>query len=227
MKMVVYKAVFRAAGDDCYDRLYPPECSADTVQLVMFRDVPAETTEAGWRVLPQRFHDPNRRRRARHHKCMPHELFPDADYTFWIDGSFTPRIDPTKAIRYLGRNHVAALDHRVRDCAYAEGMRMAQKRRDKPQIIRAQLQRMRHRGYPLHNGLCATGALLRDNSEAVASLGNLWWREIVGGSNRDQISFNYCLWRLKLKWSSLPGRWKDNPLLRWRPHYESNTSSPC
>lgn len=217
-KIVVYKAVFRPPEDTIYDRLYPVECHAPDVRFVIFRDVPEPTMEAGWEVLPQQFHDHDRRRRARHHKCCPHELF-DAEYTLWLDGSFTPKAHPADLLPHLGRDLVAALPHVARCCAYAEGQRMAEKGRDEPSIIHAQMRRMRADGFPERQGLHATGALLRANHERVHRFNELWWEEITRGSNRDQVSFNYCLWKLKLPIVSLPGRWKKNPFLTWRPHY--------
>lgn len=226
-KLVVYKAVFRPPGDDAYDRLYPPECPPeDGVAYVIFRDVPEPYVEHGWHVLPARFDHVDRRLRARHHKCCPHLLFPDAAATLWLDGSLTPKVPPSQVLERHGRHHVATFDRVKRDCLYDEGVAMARKRRDEPALIHAQLARYRREGYPAHNGLCATTAVLRRNTSEAARFGDLWWEEIARGCNRDQVSANYVLWKLGMDWGRLQGQWNHSPLFTWRPHYGPREAKP-
>jgi hypothetical protein len=56
--------------------------------------------------------------------------------------------------------------------------------------------------------------VLRAQSAAMERLGRLWWEQIEAHSIRDQLSFNYCLWKLSQPWHVIPGyvrkhRWFD------------------
>lgn len=222
MKIVVYKAVFRPPGDEAYDRLHPPECPPHPdVRYVLFRDVTVPAVDQGWEVRAAEFNDANNRLRARHHKCRPDLLFPDADWTLWLDGNITPRVCPVEIVRRFGALPIAAIPHGGRDCAYEEATAMARKWRDNPSVIADQVMRYRKAGFPRKQGLAATGALLRANRPLLHEVNADWWHEIERGSNRDQISFNYVLWRHGLEWTRLPGGWRDGgELFHRRPHLE-------
>jgi hypothetical protein len=64
----------------------------------------------GWIQKPAKFHDDNPRLKARHHKVLAHELYPELgpqDVTIWLDGTMTPAIDPGKLVqRYLGTDMI-------------------------------------------------------------------------------------------------------------------------
>jgi hypothetical protein len=220
--IVVYKACFRPEGDTDYDRLYPPACGPSAARWVVFMDVPVPTMRDGWEILPAPLWWPDNRRRARMHKCLSHILFPDAEWTLWLDGTLTPRTTPEELIRIHAKPGVDfyAFDRRARRCAYQEGSRMALKGRDDPAVIGQQMRRMEKAGFPAGAGLCATTAVLRrQTGQEIERLNEAWWQEIKNWSNRDQVSINFCLWRIGMKWGKLRGRWNQSEDFDWRPHY--------
>ena len=38
----------------------------------------------------------------------------------------------------------------------------------------------------------------------------LWWEELKYNSKRDQLSFNYCAWKYKLKFNYMDGDSRNN-----------------
>jgi hypothetical protein len=77
---------------------------------------------------------------------------------------------------------------------------------DDAAVILAQIGRYKNDGYPLKHGLAECNVLVRRHSDArVSSAMRKWWTEIESGSRRDQISFNYVLWRAGLSYHELAG----------------------
>jgi len=218
--ITVFQAVFRPEGDERYDPVRPVS-GEPRVRYVRFSNRLPAGPHLGWEIRPPAFQHPDPRRQARQHKCLAHALFPDSEFTLWLDGSLTPLVSPEQMISLLGANDIAAFDRRKRRCAYAEAAEMARKRRDDPRLIHRQARRYHREGYPPDHGLCATTAVLRRTCPQIEGFNELWWSEIARGCNRDQVSVNYCLWRLGLKWSALPGRWNRSPWFDWRPHYQT------
>ena len=57
-------------------------------------------------------------------------------------------------------------------------------------------------GYPQGNGLTETGVLFRIHN-ATSHFDRLWWQCIEKYSRRDQLSFNYVLWKTSMTCASL------------------------
>ena len=129
-------------------------------------------------------------------KLHPHIFMSEYDLTFWIDGSIMLK-NTAGLERVLGRHEMALFRHPDRDCAYDEAEVCANLGRDNPETIRKQMERYREAGFPQHQGLVATGGLLRRNTPALADFNRKWWKEIRAGSRRDQLSFNYVAWKNK------------------------------
>lgn len=219
-KIVCFKARFCDAADVQYDALHPPEDRDPACDYVIFENVPEETERAGWRVLPQVFDDPDYRRRARHHKALAHVLFPDAEWSLWLDGVYQPLVAPSELIRRYGEDaDMVAHPHPRRQCLYREGIKV--ERKDRPGVIKAQLARYERAGMPHNAGLHATGAILRRHSERMAKFNSLWWQEIDQGSIRDQVSFDYVRWRIPVRMRNWDGWLGSSKLFRWRAHMPS------
>jgi len=59
-------------------------------------------------------------------------------------------------------------------------------------------------GYPVANGLVATRLMIRNHrSEKVEEFMNSWWNELNLKSKRDQLSFNFVLWKHPLSMAYL------------------------
>lgn len=218
MKLVVFKARICDPGSKGYDVLTPAPGERG-VDYVLFTNSPEGCEGKGWRVLPPVFKDLNHRRCARHHKILSHVLFPNAEATLWLDGVFALKHPPLKLVtQYLRDASVVTHKHPARTCIYQEAKAVIRRRKDKPVLVENQIARYRREKFPRGYGLAETGALLRRNSPEVRKLNELWWDEICKGSQRDQVSFDYCLWKLKMKRGVFCGWTKNSPHFAWKPH---------
>lgn len=126
--------------------------------------------------------------------------FEKYDYSIWMDGNTELKVDPEYLIeKYLKNASIAVLRHPERDCIYEEAKVCQKLNLDQPEVIAKQMVRYIEEGYPKDNGLSCTTYILRRHTGKVAEFNRLWWAEICQGSRRDQLSFDYALWKLEMK----------------------------
>lgn len=213
MRVVVYTAI---VGDG--DTLRPPLCEQPAdISFVCFTD--RKFPDPGpWDVRPVSHFVRDPRRTARWHKINSHLLFPQYDVSVWVDGSLQLRVaaDKLAAQALAGHNVLAAFKHPERDCTYAEHLACRRLRKDDPLVMQRQMDHYKFLGYPPHNGLAETGCVVR--TPAAADFEREWWATLDRFSHRDQLSFDFAAWRLKLGYGHLPGSARKSPAFVYHPH---------
>lgn len=213
--LVVYTAIFGDIGD----QLHTPQNQPDGVEFIAYVDDPSPKTKNGWQLRAANWTRPNKRKQARHHKCLVHELFPDAKMSLWVDGCLTPRQNVRQMAEYLLNGHdICMFEHQERNCVYQEVEACIKLQKDIPDLIRKQVQRYRDDSYPYHNGLAETTAVFRRHTPLIQQLNELWWSEIREHCARDQISVDYCCWKLGIEYAHFEGTRTESPHFTWRPH---------
>jgi hypothetical protein len=188
-KTVVYTAIF-----DDYDQLNDPESYDPSIDYVCFTSS-LNIKSNKWRVIIVKalYRDP--RRSARLFKLFPHLLFPKHDISVWVDGSCRICGDVKNFIYANISSKILFFSHPERNCAYEEAKVCLSKVKDDPDLIRAQIDAYRAKGYPSNHGLIASGIIVRlHNDSDIIDLMEAWFCEIDMYSARDQLSFNYCAW---------------------------------
>lgn len=142
------------------------------------------------------FSDP--RRNARYHKLLSHEMFPDYDYTIWIDGSVILKIPAEDLIHELGFFDVMTSFHPNRKTIQEEAEECKRLNLDYPGKIDDHVKRILDDGFPDDVGLAETKVVVRKNNEAVKRFNELWFYKLATGSLRDQLTFPYAAWKTKI-----------------------------
>jgi hypothetical protein len=125
---------------------------------------------------------------ARFYKTSPHILFPDADWTIWIDGNIFLNKTPEELVA-MCKHEFGVFAHIHRNCLYEEAKVCKILKMDSDEAIDRATDRYRSvLGIPENYGLAIGGVLIRKNSPEVAAKNRAWWQEICYGSIRDQIS---------------------------------------
>lgn len=71
-------------------------------------------------------------------------------------------------------------------------------KKDTNDIVDPQMKRYKSEGFPEKYGLLQSNIMIRKhNNPDCIRLMEDWTKEIIGGSHRDQLSFNYCCWKNK------------------------------
>ncbi len=204
--IAVYTAIF--GGRDLFKER--PEGDFDSF---LFTDKPFASARTQVVVMPPPIHgDPIRS--ARFVKTSPQLFVPDHEVTLWLDGTLHLLEDPAAiAARYLADSDIVTNKHPERSCIYDEAAVCAQYHKDVPEKIWNQVNRYLEMGYQKGKGLSETSAVLRKNTPEIVSFNEAWWSEISLGSRRDQLSFDFLVWKLGIKRRHFSG-----DCFRWSPH---------
>ncbi|WP_224996825.1 glycosyltransferase domain-containing protein [Cesiribacter sp. SM1] len=205
-RLVVYTSVF---GNK--EGLLPQPKSRD-VDYVCFADNEMRVPRP-WQlklIEPAVPGDPARSSRAP--KLMPHSFLPDYSYSLYIDANFLVRGNFAPfVLSLLPKKAFWAFGH-GRNCIYDEHQAIIEKYhregvlKDNFEVMQRQIDRYRQENFPPGFGLISGGVLMRNHHHPeVAKAGELWWNEVKNGSRRDQLSFNYVVWKTGLDYGVLPG----------------------
>ncbi len=211
-KIVVYTAITNG-----YDRLRPlkAQCLSPARPIAFLDEATraAATSTGSWEIrdIDRHAQDPNRQ--AKLYKVLPELFFPDAEYSLWVDGnvSLIYPFDIHRLISlFLAEADICVARHHARACLYQEAAVCKVRRLDSARVIDRQVARYRQEGFPAWHGLNHAAVILRRHSAAVKNFNRQWWQEICQGSRRDQLSFNYVLWKVGLPIAEFPLPVQDN-----------------
>ncbi|GLU04377.1 hypothetical protein SLE2022_215270 [Rubroshorea leprosula] len=219
-KVVVSTCAF-GGGDALYQPIAMSEASIQKVCYVAFWDEVTlaaqelEGTKIGedgfigkWRVVVVRdlpFVD--QRLNGKIPKMLPHRLFPQAMYSIWVDSKSQFRRDPLgvlEALLWRTNSVLAISEHGARSSVYDEAKAVVKKNKAKPEEVQVQLTQYRHDGLPedkRFNGkkaLSEASVIVRKHTPLTNLFMCLWFNEVVRFTSRDQLSFPFVLWRLKV-----------------------------
>ncbi|GAV71606.1 DUF616 domain-containing protein [Cephalotus follicularis] len=219
-KIVVSTCAF-GGGDNLYQPIGMSELSLEKVCYVAFWDEitlaaqKSEGREIGedhfigkWRVVVVRdlpFTD--QRLNGKIPKMLAHRLFPHAKYSIWVDSKSQFRRDPLgvlEALLWRSTYVLAISEHGARSSVYDEAKAVVKKHKATPEEVEVQLTQYRVDGLPedkRFNGkkaLAEASVIVREHTPLTNRLMCLWFNEVVRFTSRDQLSFPYVLWRLKV-----------------------------
>lgn len=219
-KAVVSTCAF-GGGDDLYQPIGMSEAALAKVCYVAFWDevtlaaqelegrrVDADQFIGKWRIVVVRnlpFQD--QRLNGKIPKMLAHRLFPNARYSIWVDSKSQFRRDPVGVLEVLlwRSNSVLAIsEHGARSSVYDEAKAVVKKNKATPAEVEVQLSQYRQDGLPedkRFNGkkaLAEASVIVREHTPLTNLFMCLWFNEVVRFTSRDQLSFPYVLWRLKV-----------------------------
>ncbi|KAL5710503.1 hypothetical protein ACHQM5_021057 [Ranunculus cassubicifolius] len=160
-----------------------------------------------WRLIL--LHNPpydEPRRNGKVPKIITHRLFPQAQYSIWIDGKMELIVDPLLLLeRYLwrGKNTFAIARHKHHQSIYEEADAIKRRKRYARPLIDLQMKIYRYEGmqpWSLSKHTLSDvpeGAVIIREHTAINNLFScLWFNEVNLLTPRDQLSFGYVVYRL-------------------------------
>jgi hypothetical protein len=118
--------------------------------------------------------------------------------SIWVDGNITLKGDLNEFIglTITGDTSVYVPQHPLRNCLYDEAKAVVSMKKDAKEIVNPQIERYKAEGFPKDYGLLQSNILLRmHNDNNCIRLMEAWFDELKDNSHRDQLSFNYALWK--------------------------------
>lgn len=193
-KLIVYTAIF---GD--YDTLKDPLITHPRIRFVCFSD--KERDSKIWETIVVDIDEPSPRRMARKIKILSHKYVGNG-INMWIDGSCQLRVNPLSYVREHLEKSDFVLTRHPRNCIYEEAKKCLQVGKGEPNKINEQMEFYKSQNYPQWNRLVDTTVLLRKITPEVIKIENDWWYQLNKFSERDQLSFNYVVWKNKFKYGT-------------------------
>jgi hypothetical protein len=149
-------------------------------------------------------------------KCLP----PFKNISLYLDANIVIKKPLMPLIReFIDSNKIFGLYSAVdNQCAYLEANKCLLAKYDTEERIRNIKEYLKSEGYPENNGMIPGCFILRRPCEEITKQGELWYYMISNYSHRDQISFNYTLWKLGLEQEvyTFPNNVYDDDYINWK-----------
>lgn len=196
-RFVIYTAI---VGE--YDELQQPEFIDNRFDYILFSNNISQKQIGVWQVRNISYFNNDYTRVARWVKTHPEELLNDYEASLWIDGALVIKDDYVynRIIELYNNDYlIASMWHNQRNCIYKEAAEVVFLGLEHEKIVINWLKKLRKEKYPEEYGLFETNVLYRNhNNYKIKEFDQLWWECIDSYSRRDQLSFNYVLWKKNL-----------------------------
>ena len=227
-KMVVYTCI--TGG---YDNLITP-VKTEGVDYICFTDN-MSIKPNGWEIkpLPDGLDGLTNVKKQRMVKVLAHKYLPEYDISIWVDGSVEIKGNVREFIApfiHSGKS-VFIPEHPSRKCIYKETVAVKAIKKDTTDLPDKQMKKYRAEKFPENYGLVQSNIMVRwHNNEDCIELMEAWAKEIREFSHRDQLSFNYVLWKTKSTcFKYLDKKTCNSKYFNWimkHPGLKNNTAKP-
>lgn len=196
-KIVVYTCI--TGG---YDKIHEPSYVTPGVDYVCFTDNMGIKSKT-WKLkpIPEELKGFSKVKQQRGVKILAHRYLPDYDISIWVDGVVDVRGNIKEYLKAFDFNTYSVFipEHPARKCIYKEidaCIKIKKIKGDEITLAKKQLDRYRAEKFPENYGLVQTNVMIRwHNDQYSKTLMEKWWSELKDYSHRDQLSFNYALWK--------------------------------
>lgn len=159
---------------------------------------------------------------ARKIKILGHEkINKDYEIHVWMDGTVIFRKKISDFVNYYLKeeDNLVMFKHGERSSIYEEAFACLNCRKEKKKKIETLFKFYEKENYKYDNGLVeSTVFIRRTKNKKVQSTMKLWFDMIINYSTRDQLSFNYCIYKTKLKVKMIEEKVFDNTWFIWKKH---------
>lgn len=191
-KIVVYTCI--VGNNDVLREVVKPEAGID---YVCFTN--QNFSSSTWKVIPipeilAGISDSTKV--ARCIKILPHIFFSEYTISVWVDGNIEVIGNIVEFIYKNLKNYFLVSKHPQRNCVYAEAEAIVKLGKDTKENVDKQISIYKQNGYPSRYGMVQTDILVRRHmTNLCIKISENWWKEVFNFSKRDQLSFNYSIWK--------------------------------
>lgn len=210
MKVIVYSTNLNS-----YDDLHEtPEVKfnmQDDFEYLYYTDTEAPK---GWTKIDMTGES---RKESRFYKINSHFL-PDHDISIYIDANLNFQKGITNFPDFVADHDVAIAKHGKDNNIYEHVGTCSYSGKDEPKRMMRQVAKYINEGLPDHT-LTENCIIVRKNNKRVRKMNEIWWQEYLYGSERDQLSLPYAIWKSGAKLTLLPFSARENEYLTgWNTH---------
>lgn len=204
---VIYSAMLGG-----YDQILQPLAVDDRFDFVLFTNDVADPNVGVWQIRPIEYQNEDNTRICRYVKTHPEILLPEYKASVWMDMNVLIKTSCLYdcVVRLLEDGiEVSSMCHPSRCCIYDEAFAVMHMGVEHESVVLKWCKHLRKENYPVNNGLCETNVVFRKHSKRISDIDAYWWECIEGNSRRDQLSFNYVLWKKNVPCHYLLGEGKS------------------
>lgn len=140
----------------------------------------------------------------RYIKFFPHKLFPNYDFSIYVDGVIQIVADLQPLVENMGSCVLGLHRHNARNCLYDEAKAIIYANKAPKELVLNQINKYKKEQFPVQNGLYENTILIRkNNDENCIRLMESWWVEYMNSCKRDQLSLPYVIWKEKFNQKSI------------------------
>jgi hypothetical protein len=198
--------------------ILPEDATSDlNLRFVCFTDDPSQPSSV-WTMRPIGMNHLPPEKLSRRPKAMPHEYFPDDEFSLYIDNTVKfKRLPQSSDLPLPPGPPMRGFKHATRNNPREEAMAVAMLGYDDTATLVRQMDFYKSQG-PLEDLTpLTTGTVLmrRHHEQSVRQFGTIWWENILAFSKRDQLSIAYALQSAGLDVGYYPGITRDNEFVHW------------
>lgn len=201
-KFAIYTAI---VGN--YDKILQPKVVDPCFDYILFSNDIKEKKIGVWQIRKIDYNNKDQIKIARWVKTHPEDLLPGYDFSVWMDANIQIETDyiynRSKELFQI-ESPISSIAHPERNCIYQEMFVVFFWNYESITTILRWSNVLQKNHFPSNIGLNETGVLFRNHLRSkVMEFDQLWWSFINEYSRRDQLSFNYVLWKLQLSCAPL------------------------
>lgn len=140
----------------------------------------------------------------RYVKIFPDLLFPDYEYSIYLDANVQIVNEIDKYVKRIERSGIAAFKHHTRKSIYQEGAVCGLFGLVDKETVCNQMYDYYKQGMPYEFGMFEMNVIVRKHMSPICKqLMKQWWQELETRCKRDQLSFTYILWKNGFKFDDV------------------------
>ncbi len=208
-----------------YDNIHQPTIVHEDFDYILFSNSIKENKIGVWEIKRIDYFNIDNTRIARWVKTHPELIVKDYLFSVWLDANIQIQtIDfYNRALELYAQGIlISSMWHNERDCIYDEAAAVAYYGLESETIILDWEHKLLKEKYPQHQGLFETNVVFRcHNSQIVKKIDSIWWSCIDNYSRRDQLSFNYVLWKIGIQcpyYLPLGKNTRNSDCVKWTYH---------
>lgn len=190
-RIAVYTSIFGK-----YDLIQEPIFRPNNIDYYIITDQDVKR-DSMWKKrevnIPEKLDNVEKNRYAKMHADI---LFPEYEYSIYVDGSIHIISDLTPFVKAIRECGIAVHKHSQRTCLYEElnsaitSYKISRKEADRYRIF------LESEGMPIKYGLCECGIIARKHNNSICKkVMEDWWVQFSSYIKRDQISLPYVLYK--------------------------------
>lgn len=191
-RIAVYTCI---TGD--YDQVIKPQKLSSSCDYYLITDTPTnvpvyKVLDIG-EIVPENISNPKDQNRY----CKMHgfEIFPEYEYSIYLDGSIEIIGDIYEYIYSVGNSGLAMLRHPQRQCIYEEGIVVSALNKANEAETKRLLSGYAKEGMPRNYGLFECGIVVSSHNNSIGKrILEQWYKEYMKSKLRDQLVLPYVLW---------------------------------